>query len=65
MPLVERSHIYERVQLVEYYQKIMVTYLDHSGIGGGCPLDGVSGGVATILTLHIEEIDNINSVYKP
>ena len=38
LPLVERSHVYERVQLVECYQKILVTYLDHS-------LDGVSGCV--------------------
>ena len=45
LPLVERSHTYECVQLVEYYQKILVTYLDHSGNKGGSPLDGVSGGV--------------------
>ena len=33
--LVERSDLYERVQLDEYYQKILATYLDHSGNGGG------------------------------
>ena len=29
LPLVERSHIYERMQLGEYYQNIIVTHLDH------------------------------------
>ena len=52
LPLVERSHKYERVQLVEYYQKILVTYLDHSGNKGGSPLDGVPGGVRIISSLR-------------
>ena len=43
-PLVERSHIYERVQLVEYYQIILVRHLDHSGNTGGA-MDKVSGDV--------------------
>ena len=51
LPLVERSHTYERVQLVEYYQKILVTYLDHSGNKGGSPLDGVPGGVSHNVSL--------------
>ena len=42
LPLVERSDLYERVQLVEFYQKILVTYLD-----------GVSGGVSEILSVDI------------
>ena len=35
LPLVERSGLYELVQVVDYYQKILVTYLDHSRNGGG------------------------------
>ena len=40
MPLVERSHIYERVQLDEYYQNIVFTHLDH--FWNLTPLDEVS-----------------------
>ena len=42
LPLVERSHIYERVKLDEYYQNIIVTHLDFWYL---TPLDGVSGSV--------------------
>ena len=43
LPLVERSHTYERVQLVEYYQKTLVTYLDHSGNQAGAPWTDFQG----------------------
>ena len=36
-PLVERSHLYERVQLVEYCQNILVKHLDHSRNTGAWP----------------------------
>ena len=56
LPLVERSDLYKLVQLVEYYQKILVTYLDHSGNGGGGPLDGVSGGIYMCINSMYEEL---------
>ena len=37
------------VQFVEYYQKILVTYMGHSGNEGG--LNGVSGGINVIIAL--------------
>ena len=49
--LVERSHLYARVQLVEYYQKILGTDLDHSG-NEGEGLDGVSRVVNLILSIN-------------
>ena len=43
MPFVERSYIYERVQLDEYYQNIIVTHQDYFWNLTPGPLDGVSG----------------------
>ena len=43
LPLVERSHLYARVHLDEYYQNIIVTHLDHFWNLTPGPLDGFSG----------------------
>ena len=37
LPFVERSDLFERVQLVKFYHKLLATYLDHSGNGGKRP----------------------------
>ena len=42
-PLVERSHLYQRVELDEYYQNIIVKHLDHFWNLTPLPLDEVSG----------------------
>ena len=61
MPLVERSHLYERVQLAEYYQNITVTHLDH--FWNLTPLYGVSGSVYVNLSNLVTERSLMNVLF--
>ena len=59
MPLVEKSHIYERDQLDEYYQNTLVTHLDH--FWNKTPLDEVSGCVShhfVIFDKYLKIVEN-------
>ena len=57
MPLVERSHIYERVQLDEYNHNILLTHLDH--FWNLTPLDEVSGCGHYILLISLLKSVNL------
>ena len=63
LPLVKRSDIYERVQLVEYYKKILVTYLGHSrNEGEGARTE--SQGVYVVYNAMLKGTCSDNSILK-
>ena len=53
-----RSRFFNFGKVVEYYLKILVTYLDHSGNGGRAPLDEVSRGVCTKFYVYLTAVSD-------